>query len=111
MPNYTIIESEPFEKKFVELPTFEQERIERFISQIEEKGIWVGKPLSGYSFFREKKFNGNRMYFLCYEEWNAVLLVAIGNKKEQPTTIEDIKNKLPEYKEYVCQKLKEMNLL
>ena len=111
MQNYTIIETIPFEKKSLGLPTFEQERVERFVIQIREKGALVGKPLSGLTFFREKKFNGNRMYFLCYEEWRAILLVSIGGKKEQSRTIEDIKRLLPEYRQYVHQKLTEKRLL
>lgn len=111
MENYTIIESDPFEKRFSDLSHFDQERVERFILQIRENGLLVGKPLSGFSFFREKKFNGNRMYFLGYEEWKAILLVTISSKKEQAKTIEAIKQHLPEYREYVHQKLREMNLL
>lgn len=111
MQTYTIIETVPFEKKVLELSEFEQNRIEKFILQITEKGALVGKPLSGFTFFREKKFNGNRMYFLFYEEWKAVLLLTISDKKEQPKTIEDIKRRFPEYREYVRQKLIGLGLL
>ncbi len=66
MGKFEIFELEIFWEKYNKLPKVEQERIGSFISQLEEKGDIVGKPL-GRPFFREKKFNGNRLYFLVYE--------------------------------------------
>ena len=61
---------------------------------------FVGKPL-GLVFFREKKLNGRRVYYLIYEKFVIVLMVAISDKKTQQPTIEAIKNKLNEYYDLV----------
>ena len=60
----------------------------------------VGDPLS-YSFLREKKISGKRLYYLVYVDLNIVLIVDISNKKQQKETIHKIKNLLSEYKVYV----------
>ena len=41
------------------------------------------------------------MYFLTYEEWNAILLVAIGPKKRQTEIITQIKMDLNDHRMYV----------
>ncbi len=110
MAVFVIIEAEPFEHQLESLTLIEKQRVERFIVQLNEKGNHVGKPL-GYLFFREKKFNGKRLYFLVYEEWSAILLTAISSKKEQNETIAEIKKQLPEYRGFVYKKLREMNLI
>ncbi len=48
-------------------------------------------------FFREKKLNGRRVYYLVYEEFVVVLMVCISNKKSQQAKIDYIKARLPEY--------------
>ncbi|MDO8634490.1 MAG: hypothetical protein Q7K34_04335 [archaeon] len=65
---------------------------------------YAGKPL-GFGFFREKKIGGKRLYFLIYEEFVAVFVVAFGGKKTQQETINEIKNKLPDYLKSVKQAL------
>jgi hypothetical protein len=84
---------------------YHQERVTRFVHQIAWQGNQVGKP-PGFLFFREKKFNGNRLYFLIYDEWKTILLVSIGVKKTQSETIELIKENLPSYRKYVYKMLK-----
>ncbi len=106
MSNYRIFEFERYYFQFAKLPNWEQQRIERFALQLSEKGSLVGKQLR-FSFFREKRFNGNRLYFLVYEEWKAVLLVDISDKKGQPETIERIASGLNEMKEFVRKKISE----
>lgn len=57
---------------------------------------FVGKPL-GYTFFREKKLGKHRLYYLIYEEYVAVFVVALSDKKTQQKSIEAIKSVLPQY--------------
>ena len=52
---------------------------------------------------REKRIKDKRIYFLVYEDLNLVLLVAISNKKNQQTIIDNIKNMLNEYKKYATK--------
>lgn len=62
--------------------------------------------MAGLSFFREKKFNGKRLYFLAYEDFLVILAVAISDKKAQQVTINKILLLLEEYKQFVLQLLK-----
>lgn len=63
-----------------------------------KKSPYSGKPL-GYKFFREKKFDGNRLLFLVYEEHKCVFLITITDKKTQQQAIDLIKANLDVYKE------------
>ena len=90
MPEFVLIETEEFTQSFEKFTHVEKERVERFLIQMEEKGNLVGKPL-GYFFLREKKFNGNRLYYIVYLDLKTILLVQIGGKKDQPETIQFIK--------------------
>ncbi len=110
MSFYHILRTPLFVEQFESSDSFHQKRIVAFIHQLTWKGGLVGKPLS-YPFFREKKFNGNRLYFLIYEEWKTVLLVSIGVKKTQPETIEQIKQNLNEHEEYARQTLQKDGLI
>ena len=84
----------------------EQDRIKKAILQLKTKP-YAGKPLA-FGFFREKKIRGKRLYFLIYEEFVMVFVVAFGGKKKtQKETINEIKNKLPEYMQRVKQALGE----
>ena len=75
------------------------DEIQAIIHQLKQS-LDVGKPL-GYPFFREKKFGKYRVYFLIYEELDAVLLVTISDKKAQPDTIERIKADISKYLETI----------
>jgi len=59
-----------------------------------KKNAYTGKPL-GYKFLREKRFEGRRLYWLVYEKFVLVLIVAESGKKDQKDTIAEIKNMLP----------------
>jgi len=50
---------------------------------------------------REKRIREKRVYFLVYDDLQAVLIVAISGKKDQQTTINHIINYFDEYKEYL----------
>jgi putative component of toxin-antitoxin plasmid stabilization module len=71
-----------------------------------EKGGEVGKPLAGLSFFREKKFDGKRLYYLVYSDVYVVLALAISDKKAQQATINQILLHLAEYQQYVFETLR-----
>ncbi|MBI4043434.1 MAG: hypothetical protein HY393_01345 [Candidatus Diapherotrites archaeon] len=100
MQRFHVIKTVRFEEKCADLTAVERQRVERFLEQLAENQGMVGKPL-GFHFFREKKFNGKRLYFLVYPEWKAVLAVGISGKKVQPCTIAEIKANLSSYKEFV----------
>ena len=104
---FRLFTTKEFEKDFARLDKTEQLRIRKIIKQLEEKAADVGKPLSGLPFFREKYFDGKRLYFLVYEEFSVVLVIAMSNKKAQQATINEILNSLVSYKENILKRLEE----
>lgn len=94
---YAVFRTKKFDKEFAKILSIEEQRE---VIDIEKRQIannpYVGNPLC-YSFFREKRVGGKRIYFLVYSEMNAVLMVAISNKKAQQETIDEIRIMLKGY--------------
>jgi len=84
---------------FEALSIKEKEWIKKMIKQLEESSN-VGKPLR-VDWFREKKFEGNRLFYLIYADLNKVLLVAYGKKKGQQKIIDEIVQNKDKYKKLV----------
>ena len=101
---FRVFRAEWYEKKLSKLSYQEQKRVLRFEQDLKQNP-YQGKPL-GYQFFREKKFNGKRLYFLVYESHKAVFLITISGKKAQQEVIEVIKANLDVYKEQLERILK-----
>lgn len=89
----------------------EQKRVNKILDQLLERGGEVGKPLSGLSFFREKKFDGRRLYYLVYRDVFVVLALAISDKKAQQATINQILLNLAEYQQYVFEALRKRGII
>ena len=94
---YSIFRTVRLDKELAK--TFSKDEIGE-VEEIERKQLtmnpYVGDPL-GYRFFREKKLKGKRVYFLIYDDMNAVLMVVVSDKKTPQATIDEIKNHLKEY--------------
>ena len=94
---YAVFRTHKFDR---ELEKFLSASEQREVEKIEKKQLtynpFVGDPL-GYRFFREKKIGGKRIYYIVYEELQAVLMVAVSDKKAQQQTINEIKDNLKEY--------------
>ena len=104
--HFKVFRTPTFEKEFSKLSKTEQIAIEKFERKLSENP-YLGKPL-GYVFFREKKLNGKRVYYLVYEGFIIVLMVAISDKKTQQGTINEIRQKLDEYHNYVKETLRKV---
>lgn len=65
----------------------------------------VGKPLD-YKWFREKRLDGYRMYYLIYENLKSVYIIALSDKKDQQKTINTIRLFLHKYKSEIETLLK-----
>jgi mRNA-degrading endonuclease RelE of RelBE toxin-antitoxin system len=102
MTEYHIGTTKQFDKDFSKLDNSVKVRIE---DEIEQLAInpYVGRPL-GYKFFREKKVDKFRFYYLIYEDHVVVFLIAISEKKDQQKTIDTIKHLIPHYKEFISKK-------
>ncbi len=103
---FRIFTTEEFDKDLGKLSSQEQVRVNKILKQLKEQGEDTGKPLSGLSFFREKKFNGKRLYYLVYKESFVILTIAISDKKAQQATINRILLDLVEYQQYVYDLLR-----
>jgi len=81
------------------------------VDKIEDKLMCnpeYGKPL-GTKWFRESRFENYRIYYLIYEDLNAVYMIAISNKKEQQKTINTIKLFLEFFREEIEKLVKKNN--
>jgi len=101
---FRVFRAEWYEKKLSKLSHQERKRVLRFEQDLKQNP-YLGKPL-GYEFFREKKFNGKRLYFLVYESYKAIFLITISDKKAQQEIIDVIKANLDVYKEQLERILK-----
>lgn len=99
MASYKIFIEPEFENDFSKLSKVEQKRTIKIKDQLKENP-YVGKPL-GYEWFREKRLNGKRIYYLIYENHKAVLIAALSDKKTQQLTINLIKLTLDQYKDKI----------
>lgn len=106
---YRVFRSGHYKTKLFKLDKSEQERVVKFEQSLKEQPF-SGKPL-GYSFFREKKFDGKRLLFLVYEEHKCVFLVTITNKKAQQHEIDLIKANLDVYRDELENILRELKFL
>ncbi|MCX6706833.1 MAG: hypothetical protein NT001_01690 [Candidatus Woesearchaeota archaeon] len=100
---FRVFRTKTFEKEFDKLPKKEQEEIDKLEKKLSENP-YSGKPL-GLVFFREKKLDGRRIYYLIYDDVVVILMVAISDKKTQQATIDAIKEKLEEYQIIIKENL------
>ena len=80
-----VYETETFSKLYLRLEKKEQDWIEKIKEQLMQN-LGVGKPL-GFLWFREKKFENKRLYFLINENARKSVLVAFATKREQQRII------------------------
>ena len=100
---FRIFTTEEFDKDYKKLDTSIQRMIDNEIMQL-ETNPYVGKPL-GYKFFREKKVKNYRFYYLIYDEYVVIFVIAISGKKDQQQAINKIRLLLPFYREEIRKKL------
>ena len=102
---YAVYTTESFDKEVEKLSIGDQEIINKMFLKIKEN------PYSSdqlrYKNLREKRIREKRIYFLIYDDLQAVLIVAISGKKDQQATINHIITCFDEYKEYLEKILKE----
>ncbi len=111
MGKYRMFKTQEFDRDYDKLDRSEQKRVDKILKQLLERGGDVGKPLSGLSFFREKKFDGKRLYYLVYSNVFVVLALAISDKKAQQATINQILVNLAEYQQHVFETLKKRGII
>jgi|SRR3989338_4643854 len=104
--NYSVYTTESFDKDLERLSGSDQNVIRKMFLKIKDN------PYSSdslkYKHLREKRIREKRIYFLVYEDLQAVLIVAISGKKSQQATIDHIIQYFDEYRFYLEKILKEI---
>jgi len=96
---YAVYTTERFEKEVESLSDSDKEILQKIFLQLKDNP-YVGNSLR-YKFFREKRIREKRVYYLVYDNLNAVLVVAFGGKKAQQETIDEVIKCLPEFRGYL----------
>ncbi len=82
---FEIRETDEFHHIFEELEPAEKAWVLKIVEQL-KLNPYNGKPL-GYRWFREKKWEGKRLYYLIYQNNEIILLASYGDKKDQKEII------------------------
>ena len=89
MKTFKIYHSKRFDKELAKYDNEFQDRV----NKIEDELInnpYSGSPLN-VKWFREKRHNKYRIYFLIYEDLQSIIMVAISEKKDQQKVINTIR--------------------
>ena|SRR3989344_3242163 len=101
---YAVYSTKSFDKEIAKLSQSDQEIIQKMFLKIKENP-YLSDQLR-YKNLREKRIREKRIYFLVYDDLEAVLFVAIGGKKGQQATIGHIIDYFDEYRIYLEELLK-----
>ena len=101
---YSVYTTDNFEKEVAKLSKEEQRRVKNTFLQLKENP-YIGDFLQ-IKILREKRLEEKRIYYLVFDDLNAVLIVALSDKKTQQKTVDFIRNNLNEYKELLKRLLK-----
>ncbi len=96
---FVMFHSHTFDKVLEKMPKDFQEWVDRIEDQL-VINPYVGDQIR-VPWFREKKKDNFRIYYLIYEELNRVYLVAISDKKDQKAVINSIWIFLDQFKEEI----------
>ena len=89
MTKYAIYHSSRFDKELGKFDVDFQKHVDKIEEQLKENPF-LGKPIEA-KWFREKKHEKYRVYFVVYEEFEAIFMVAISEKKDQQRVIATVK--------------------
>lgn len=107
MKKYKVFRSVSFQEEISKYDKNIQDRVDK----IEDKLMFnpnYGNPL-GVRWFRESRFENYRIYYLVYENLQAIYIVAISNKKDQQKIINTIRLFLEFFREEIERLVKEDN--
>ncbi len=96
MPAFSVFVTRAFQSKLLKQDKKFKAWVETVFNQLAVNPL-VGKPL-GAKWFREKKFENFRVYFLVFEEKKSVYVVNLSTKKDQQRIINSIWLLLDTYK-------------
>ena len=86
---YKLYHSARFDKELLKFPADFQKIVDKIEDKLTENPF-VGDPL-GVRWFREKRIDKYRIYYIIYEDLNSVFMAAISEKKDQQKVINTIR--------------------
>lgn len=96
--SYAVFTTKTFDREVEKLDSDKQDRISKLFLQLRDN------PQTGdqirFKFFREKRIDEKRVYYLIYDDLQIVLFVAVSGKKDQRETINYIVKHFDEFREY-----------
>ena len=105
MKKFKIFHSRKFDEELNKFDKNFQERVDKIENKLVENPYY-GTPL-GVKWFREARYKKYRVYYLIYEELDAVFMVAISEKKDQQKIINTINLLLEFFREEIKEIIKE----
>ena len=101
---YAVYTTENFDKEIEKLSKGDQEIMQKMFLKIRDSP-YTSDQLR-HKNLREKRLREKRVYFLVYDDLQAILIVALGGKKDQQATINHIIRYFDEYRIYLERQLK-----
>jgi len=86
---YKIFHSARFDRELAKFDSNFQNQVDKIENQL-IKNPYVGDPLN-VKWFREKKIDKYRIYYIIYDDLESVFMVAISEKKDQQKVINTIR--------------------
>ena len=96
---YAVYTTKSFDKETAKLQQSDKDIIQKMFLKIKENP-YISDQLR-FRNLREKRLGEKRVYFLVYDDLQAVLVVAISGKKDQNATINHIVDCFDEYRLYL----------
>lgn len=96
---YKVYHSESFNQVLDKFDNQFKGRVDKIEDQLVENP-YAGDPLN-VKWFREKRMDKYRVYYLIYEDLNSVFMVAISEKKDQQKVINTIRLLFDFFKEEI----------
>ena len=97
MNKYKIYHSQRFKRELLKFDKTFRDRVDKIEDELVENP-YSGKPL-GVKWFREKRYEKYRIYYLIYDDLQSVFMVGISDKKDQQKVINTIRVLLDFFKE------------
>jgi|SRR3989338_328566 len=94
-----VLETKTFFEEYLASEPDEKEWIDKVKEQLKEN-LAIGKVLK-YYWFREKRYGGNRLYFVINEKTKKAMLISYGSKKDQQEMINAIISNMNYYLQFI----------
>ncbi len=108
MVNYKVYRAIAFQEEVAKYDKSFQDRIDKIETKL-MSNPYYGNPL-GTKWFRESRFGNYRIYYLIYDDLQAVFMVAISGKKDQQKTINTIRLFLEFFREEIEKRVRQGSL-